>query len=106
VLVPDAAFLCNGSLPERLSKEGYLENVPELVVEVRSKNDTGPELAAKVGDYLKAGVKLAWTVDPATPSVTEHRPGAAAKEYGINDSLMCEDIIPGFRLALAELFRT
>src|SRR5262245_56711245 len=36
----DAVFISNARLPIRRSKEGYLETIPELVVEVRSKNDT------------------------------------------------------------------
>src|SRR5438309_2143016 len=47
VVAPDAAFVANRSLPVRTSPEGYLETIPELVVEVRSKNDTPAELRAK-----------------------------------------------------------
>ena len=38
-----AAFILTASLPVRQSTEGYLETIPEIVVEVRSKNDTGRE---------------------------------------------------------------
>ncbi|HEX4608772.1 MAG TPA: Uma2 family endonuclease, partial [Urbifossiella sp.] len=39
VVGADAVFLLRASLPARLSPEGYLETVPDIVVEVRSKND-------------------------------------------------------------------
>jgi Uma2 family endonuclease len=39
VVAADAAFILASSLPVKLSKEGYLETIPELVVEIRSKND-------------------------------------------------------------------
>src|SRR5690349_251333 len=55
---PDAAFVATRSLPVRLSSEGYLETIPELVVEVRSKNDTVPELREKIDEYLEAGVRI------------------------------------------------
>src|SRR5262249_48861632 len=42
VVGADAAFIANVSLPIRRSAEGYLETIPDLVVEVRSKNDTNP----------------------------------------------------------------
>ena len=40
VVTPDVLFIANKSLPIRTSPEGYLETIPELVVEVRSKNDS------------------------------------------------------------------
>jgi Uma2 family endonuclease len=101
----DAAFVTMRSLPAREAPEGYLETIPELVVEIRSKNDTTVEIEEKVADYLRAGTKLVWVVDPEPETVTEHRPKSQPKIYGKNDALTCEDIIPGFRLTLAELFQ-
>src|SRR5262245_23482157 len=71
VVGADALFVTNASLPLRRSLEGYLETIPELIVEVRSKNDTQPEIDQKVRDYLGAGVKVAWVPDPDTQTVTE-----------------------------------
>jgi Uma2 family endonuclease len=103
VVGADAAFIAQRSLPARESPEGYLVTIPELIVEIRSKNDTATEIATKVADYLKAGVQLIWVVDSEASSVTEHR--LNAKHYQKVDSLSCDDIIPGFRLAIADLFR-
>lgn len=105
VVGPDASFLCSRSLPARESAEGFLETIPELVVEVLSKNDTDTQVALKVADYVKAGVTIVWVVDPAGASVVEHRAGKPSKTWGDNDSLTCDDLIPGFRLPLSELFR-
>src|SRR5439155_6855587 len=58
VVGPEALFVANASLPLRLSREKYLETIPDLVVEVRSKNDTLPEVEKKVNDYIKAGIKV------------------------------------------------
>src|SRR5262245_15219561 len=33
---PDAIFICKDRLPYKKSKEGYLETIPHLIVEVRS----------------------------------------------------------------------
>lgn len=105
VVGPDAAFVTNRSLPLRVSPEEFLETVPELVVEIRDTNDSISELRNKVADYLKAGVGLVWNVDPATESVVEHRPNGEPRSFGKRDTLQCENIIPDFQLALAELFR-
>lgn len=101
----DAAFVTSASLPARETPEGYLETIPELVVEIRSKNDTVAEVKEKVTDYLQAGVKLLWVVDPEPESVAEHRSNSRPTTYGKADVLLCDDIIPGFRLALADLYR-
>jgi Uma2 family endonuclease len=100
----DIAFVAKQSLPARESPEGYLESIPELIVEIRSKNDSTSEIATKVADYLKAGVLLIWVVEPDRESVVEHRPNSQPKVHPKTDSLTCEDIIPGFQLPLADLF--
>jgi Uma2 family endonuclease len=58
VVGPDACFIANSSLPLKYSSEGYLETIPDLIVKVRSKNDTLAELERKAGEYLAAGAKL------------------------------------------------
>lgn len=102
---PDAAFVANRSLPIRLSPEGYLETIPDLVVEVRSKNDTLPEVQRKVEDYLTAGVRVVWVVDTLQRNVTAYRRGKDAQVFGQDDTLVVEDIIPGMRIAVNELFQ-
>ena len=105
VVGADAVFVANRSLPLRYSPEGYLETIPDLIVEVLSKNDRPGEVAAKVAEYLAAGVRLVWVADPADRTVTAHRPEAAPVVLGEADALTCEDIIPGFRLPVADVFR-
>ena len=105
VVGPDTAFVMARSLPAGISSEGYLDTIPELVVAIRSKNDTNAEIDEKVADYLKAGAQLVWAVDPEAETVAEHRPQSRPRTLGTTDTLACDDIIPGFRLPLAELFR-
>ena len=100
-----AAFITSQSLPQRETPEGYLETIPELIVEIRSKNDTAKAIAEKVVDYLQAGAKLIWVLDPAVEAVAEHRPNSQPKTVQKSDKLTCDDIIPGFRLMLTDLFR-
>jgi Uma2 family endonuclease len=99
----DAAFITKASLPTRVSPEGYLLTVPELVVEVRSKNDTQPEIDAKVRDYLAAGVVLVWVADPDARTVTAHRTGQPPAVFAAADTLTAEPVIPGFAVPVAEL---
>lgn len=104
MVIPDVLFVANHSLPIRCTREGYLATIPELIVEVRSKNDSAAMIAAKVADYLKAGVQVVWIADPATKIVTVHRPGSNAEVFRDDDTLVCEDVLSGFRMKLADVF--
>ncbi len=100
---PDAVFIAKASLPPRVSPEGYLLTVPELVVEVRSKNDTQAEIDEKVRDYLAAGVTLVWVADPAARTVTAYQSNQPPAVFGPTDTLTAQPVIPGFAVPVADL---
>jgi Uma2 family endonuclease len=108
VLAPDAAFVRADRVPPRNSPEGrgYWRLAPDLIVEVASPSQSRPELAAKAQRWLAAGTRLVWIVwpDQQQVDVWRHSHGAPALTLSIGDSLDGEEIIPGFRYALAELF--
>ncbi|HEV3142921.1 MAG TPA: Uma2 family endonuclease [Gemmataceae bacterium] len=100
----DNAFVCKQSLPIKKSPEGYLETIPELVVEIRSKNDTTKEIEDKVTAYDQAGVLVVWVPDPATRTVTVYRAGQESVVLQANDVLTVPDLIPGFQVTVRDLF--
>jgi Uma2 family endonuclease len=102
VVGADAVFIANASLPIRQSPEGYLETIPELVVEVVSKNDTRAYTQRKVGDYLHAGVRVVWVADPRRRTITVHRRDVEPVVLHEQDVLTVEDVIPGFQLPVRE----
>ena len=101
----DAAFITNRSLPLKHSPEGYLETIPELVVEVRSKNDSIAYLDGKIADYLAAGVEIVLVADPRTNTVSLHRSGRAVETFAAADELKLPEVLPDFRCVVADLFR-
>ena len=103
VVAADAAFVLAKSLPVRRSPEGYLETIPELVVEIRSKNDTDREITDKNNEYFDAGVELIWLIDPMARTVTTHRPGMPDQTVHETEKLTCH-LIPGFAVPVAKLF--
>jgi Uma2 family endonuclease len=105
VVTPDALFVANKSLPIRTSPEGYLETIPELVVEIRSKNDSLKYVQRKVRDYLKAGVQIVWAPDSTTQTVTVHSAAGEPKVFGENDALQLPGLIPDFSMLVADIFR-
>ena len=103
VVGADAAFILAASLPARRSAEGYLETIPELVVEVRSRNDWAPEIAAKCDEYFRAGVRVVWVIDPDARVVAAHNADGSVQLFRDADPLTC-DLLPGFAVPVANLF--
>jgi Uma2 family endonuclease len=100
----DAVFITNARLPIRRSPERYLETIPELIVEVRSKNDTLAALERKAQDYLQAGAVF-WVVDPINRNVLAYRQGVPTQTFAEDDTLTVPDLIPGFALLVREALR-
>ena len=98
----DAAFLTTDQLPARYTREGYLETIPKLVVEIRSKNDTLSEIEAKVGEYLAAGVVEVWVFNPEDQTIAQHRAdGAVVVSAGQS---LTSELLPGFRVPVDQFF--
>ncbi len=104
VVGPDAAFVLKRSLPVRMSSEGYFETIPELVVEIRSKNDSPAEVHAKAEEYLRAGVRVVWIIGPESKTVSVFSARERVRELKIGDTLTPKGVIPSFKVPVAELF--
>jgi Uma2 family endonuclease len=106
VRAPDAAFVRSERLPpEGLDNEaGYFELAPDLAAEVLSKSDTAYELGEKIGDYLEAGVRLVWVIDPKNRTATVHDASRVSRTLREIDTLDGGDVLPGFAVPVAELF--
>jgi Uma2 family endonuclease len=105
VVAPDVCFIANKSLPIRRSREGYLETIPELVVEIRSKNVSSDYIRHKAEDYLKAGVEIVWVADPMTKTVTIYASDFEAVVKGETELLELPNLIPGFSMSVGSVFQ-
>jgi Uma2 family endonuclease len=103
---PDAAFIRRERLPESAWSDGYCHVVPDLAVEVISPNDTFDEVDTKVEEYLRLGVQLVWVVSLQTRQVYVHRRDGTIAKVRENGELTGENLIPGFRCRVSELFPT
>lgn len=101
VRAPDVAFVL-ASRHVRTPK--FHPGAPDLAVEVLSPDDRPSETAARIHDYLGTGTTEMWIVDPRSRSVTVHRVNAEPRTYSVDDTLACEDLLPGFHLALRDIF--
>lgn len=101
---PDASFVSRDRLAGGVIPAGHLRVAPDVAVEVVSPNDLFQEVLAKKDEYLAAGVRLVWLLDPHTRVLLAFRPGSPPAEYRPGDELTAEDVLPGFRCAVADLF--
>jgi Uma2 family endonuclease len=103
VLAPDISFVAAGrEWPD--DALGWPEMAPDLAVEVLSPSNTRREIALKVEIYLRAGVRLVWVADAEARTVVVHAAGRPPRTLGVGDALDGEDVLPGYRLPLADLF--
>ena len=74
-----------------------------------SPGDLAYEVERKVLEYLSAGVRLIWVVNPELRTVTIHRPAAAklgrSTRLTESETISGEDVVPAFECPVAEFFR-
>lgn len=102
---PDVSFVSFQRLPAAGGfPTGYPTLAPDLAAEVLSPNDLASEVEAKIEDYLQAGVKLIWIINPPTRSAQILRQDGTVARLVESDSLDGEDVLPGFTCRLGSLF--
>ena len=101
---PDVAFITLERLGDRDIEDPWLDVCPDLCVEVVSPNDTSFEVAGKVAEYLAAGAKLVWEVQPEIRAVIVHRADGTARHVRGAEHLTGEDVLPGFDVPASRLF--
>jgi len=105
LLSPDVSFIAKARLSvAAVELEKYLRGAPDLVVEVLSPWDRSIRVREKLQDYFSSGARLIWVVDPAEKTALVYRAPETDRLLHATDTLDGEDVLPGFRLPLAELF--
>jgi len=100
VRAPDVAFVRSERLldPEPV---GFGDLAPDLVVEVLSPSDRAGAVLAKVADWLSAGTRLVWVVDPERGLARVYRQDGTEALVARDETLDGEDVVPGFSCALS-----
>lgn len=81
---------------------GHGQIAPDLAVEVVSPNDLFEDVSRNVEEYLAAGVRLVWVIDPKAELVFIYRDDESATILTNKGSLDGEDVVPGFLCAIAD----
>ncbi len=77
---------------------------PLWVVEIVSPTDRPDDIRDKRLIYLQAGI-LYWELYPKSRSVDVYAPGQPMRTYQAEDVIDMNDLIPGFKQAVSELFQ-
>lgn len=101
---PDVYYVRPERVPDGGAPEGFWGIAPDLAVEVVSPGDTAEEVDLKVGEYLAAGTAEVWVVYPRTRRVVAHTPDGLARTYGPDATLASPELLPGFAVAVKDLF--
>ena len=104
VRAPDAAFVAKDRAEKVGRTERYWPGAPDLAVEVVSPGDSFHEVQDKALEWLAAGTIAVLVLDPPKRAATVYRGQGDAHVHGAQDTLDLSDAVPGFTVAVAELF--
>jgi len=99
----DLLFISHARLA-KTTPGGFLDVAPELVVEILSPSDRWSNVRKKLREYFEIGVMVVLILEPEEQVISAYRSLTDVQELSINDTLILEDILPGFELPLANLF--
>src|SRR5213596_1155533 len=102
VRAPDVAFV-GRERAGLIRKRGYAELAPDLLAEILSPDDRPAEVLAKVADWLAAGTKLVWVVDPERLEVRVYGGDGSLSVLHESDALDGEEVLPGFRCPVRDV---
>ena len=99
---PDAAWIkkerWEALTPEQKSK--FPPIAPDFVIELRSATDDLKTLRQKMQEYMDAGVKMGWLINPQQQQIEIYRLGKDVELRDLPTELLGEEILPGFSLSL------
>ena len=102
--VPDVSFNSTENL-EGEDLDSYIQKAPTLAVEIISKNDIYGDVDDKADEFLAAGSKAVWVVNPRHRTVAVHTPDELPMTYRLGDTIAGGEVLPGLELLVADIFR-
>lgn len=102
---PDVAYLSyeRFAADEKLPLH-YGDMIPELAVEVVSPSETRRYLQQKTEEWLAAGVRVVWLVDPRTTQVSIHSADQDTVVLHSDDMMDGSPVLPGFTCRVSDFF--
>lgn len=105
---PDVSFVTKERLRElgfAPSTRRFFPGAPDLAVEVMSPNNSRAQIDSRLKDFFESGTQIAWIVDPDEQRVEVCHSPIQRTLIGAGGFLDGEHLLPGFRYAIADLFK-
>ena len=102
VMKPDVAFVSTDRLD--VDEDKSFPIPPDLAIEVVSPTDVQYRIVRKAFDYLSAGTRLVWVLDPVAKTVTVYRSKIDMELLTSEAMLTGADVVPGFTCPVENLF--
>ncbi len=99
--IPDASYISKAS---GVTTRGPVPKTPDIAIEILSPDQSPLELREKAQYYLNNATQLVWIVFPQTQQI-EVRTVNAVTILNPDDTLTAGDILPGFSVKVANLFK-
>jgi Uma2 family endonuclease len=99
---PDVSFVRADKL--KISKRDFVELMPDLMVEIKSKSDRIKPLVEKIQLFLQLGSTVGILIDPDKLTLTVYRLNQKPIVLQDNDKLTLPDLLPGWELVVSELW--
>jgi len=100
----DVANYSYAAVPQGEHPWLYAAHPPELVFEVKSRDDRWAKIQEKIAEYLGVGVRTVCVVDPETDTVAVYHCERPVQSLTSADALTFPDILGDFRVAVSEFF--
>jgi Uma2 family endonuclease len=101
---PDVSFVSQARIDEAGGEpRGFFHGAPDLAVEIES-TERPRKLQQRIQDYFDAGTRLLWVIHSETNSATVYHTDGSARLQRESDVLDGEDVLPGLKIPLRELF--
>jgi Uma2 family endonuclease len=104
--IPDVAFVAATRFPVEGEPEGIWPMPPDLAVEIISPYDLYEKVISKVEEYLARGVRQVWLISSEHKTITIYSSPTHTTILTAADDLVSEELLPGFRCRIADLFRS
>jgi Uma2 family endonuclease len=102
--MPDISFVSLERIPPDGEPQGKWTIAPDLAIEIISPTDAIDDATRKIREYFAAGVRQVWQVSTEFRTVTIYRSPRDITLLTEEDTLTCEELLPGFSLPLREVF--
>ena len=102
---PGISFTVKERVANQEVFNGFGPSSPDLCIEVISPSEEPADMARKVREYFASGARVVWQMFPETETIKVYTSPEDFTIYTAQNEIDCPDLLPGFRVTVAELFK-